>query len=182
MHFESAGRQNTQAVLQQADQHATKLGIHEIVVATTTGETAFKALEFFKGCRITAVTYHCGFKNPFENRMPEDAKERLIRKGVEVVSATHALSGLERSLAQKHQGVYPVLIIADTLRLFGQGTKVAVEVAIMAADAGRLSGEDIIAIGGTGKGADAALVIKPAHMNNFFDLRIREIICKPMRF
>lgn len=182
MHFESAGRENTQAVLQQADRRAATLGIKEIVVATTTGETAFKALGYFKGCRITAVTYHCGFKNPFENRMPNDAKAELTQKGIEVVSATHALSGVERSIALKHQGVYPVLIVADTLRLFGQGTKVAVEVAVMAADAGTLTGEDIIAIGGTGKGADAALVIKPAHMNNFFDLRIREIICKPKRF
>ena len=182
MHFESAGRENTRAVLETADQRAAALGIKEIVVATTSGETAFKALEYFNGCRITAVTYHCGFKNPFENRIPDDAKKALVQKGVEVVSATHTLSGVERSLAQKHQGIYPVLIIADTLRLFGQGTKVAVEVAVMAADAGMLSGNDIIAIGGTGKGADAALVIKPAHMNNFFDLRIRETICKPRQF
>ena len=70
-------------------------------------------------------------------------------------------------------------MIADTLRLMGQGVKVAVEIAVMAADAGVLSGQDIIAIGGTAKGADAAVVIKPAHMNNFFDLKIREIICKP---
>ena len=85
-------------------------------------------------------------------------------------------------MATKHQGTYPVLIIADTLRLFGHGTKVAVEVTIMAADAGALSGNDVIAIGGTGRGADAALVIKPAHMNNLFDMRIREVICKPRSF
>ena len=59
---------------------------------------------------------------------------------------------------------------------------VAVEVAVMAADAGTLTGKDIVAIGGSGGGADTALVIKPAHMNNFFDLRIREIICKPRDF
>ena len=182
MYFESAGRENTDDVLKLADQRAQALGIKEIVVATTTGTTAFKALERFNGCQITAVTYHCGFTTPFEDRMPVDAKAELIRKGATVVAATHALSGLERSLAQKNQGIYPVLIIADTLRLLGQGTKVAVEVTVMAADAGALSGDDIIAVGGTGNGADAALVIKPAHMNNFFDLRVREVICKPRRF
>ena len=36
--------------------------------------------------------------------------------------------------------------------------------------------------GGSGRGADAALVLKPAHQNNFFDMRIREIICKPREF
>jgi hypothetical protein len=99
-----------------------------------------------------------------------------------VVAASHALSGLERSIAKKHSGAYPVLIMADTLRLFGQGVKVAIEVAVMAADAGALSGNDIIAVGGSGRGADAALVLKPAHQNNFFDLRIREVICKPRSF
>ena len=52
----------------------------------------------------------------------------------------------------------------------------------LAADAGMLTGNDIIAIGGSGGGADTALVVKPAHQNNFFDLRIREIICKPREF
>ena len=72
--------------------------------------------------------------------------------------------------------------MADTLRLFGQGIKVAVEVSVMAADAGTLTGNDIIAVGGSGRGADAALVLKPAHQNNFFDMRIREVICKPRKF
>jgi len=72
--------------------------------------------------------------------------------------------------------------MADTLRLFGQGIKVAVEVAVMAADAGALTGNDIISIGGSGRGADAALVLKPAHQNNFFDMRIRKVICKPRKF
>ena len=103
-------------------------------------------------------------------------------KASAVISSSHALSGVERSVAQKYSGAYPVLLIADTLRLFGQGTKVAVEVAVMAADAGALTGDDIISIGGSGGGADAALVLKPAHQNNFFDLRIREIICKPRQF
>ena len=182
MYFKSADRDNTGQVITLSYERAQALEINEIVVATTTGATAYQALETFKGFKVTAVTYHCGFKKPFENRMPADVREDLAHKGATIVAATHALSGLERSLAQKHQGTYPVLIVADTLRLFGQGTKVAVEVSIMAADAGALSGNDIIAIGGTGQGADAALVIKPAHMNNLFDMRIREIVCKPRQF
>ncbi len=81
---------------------------------------------------------------------------------------------------KKYQGLYPALLIADTLKLFGQGTKVAVEISIMAADAGALSGNDIVAIGGTIKGVDTALIIRPANQSDIFtDLRIREIICKP---
>jgi hypothetical protein len=114
--------------------------------------------------------------------MQAGVRSDLAGRGLTIVTGSHALSGIERSVAARYSGVYPVILIADTLKLFGQGTKVAVEVAVMAADAGALSGRDIIAIGGTGRGADTALVLKPTHQNNFFDLRIREIICKPRDF
>jgi hypothetical protein len=182
MYFDKPGKDNTDQTLQQAAARADELGLDEVVVATTTGRTAYKAMEVFEGKRVTAVTYHCGFKEPFQNRMADDVRRDIESKGVRVIQCSHALSGLERSVAKKHAGVYPVLLIADTLRLLGQGTKVAVEVAVMAADAGALTGNDIISIGGSGGGADAALVVKPAHQNNFFDLRIREIICKPRSF
>eukprot|EP00362_Geleiidae_sp_MMETSP1317_P002186 CAMPEP_0201286024 /NCGR_PEP_ID=MMETSP1317-20130820/114171_1 /ASSEMBLY_ACC=CAM_ASM_000770 /TAXON_ID=187299 /ORGANISM="Undescribed Undescribed, Strain Undescribed" /LENGTH=114 /DNA_ID=CAMNT_0047612437 /DNA_START=2390 /DNA_END=2734 /DNA_ORIENTATION=- len=114
--------------------------------------------------------------------MASHVKEDLISKGASVISATHALSGVERGIAKKHSGVYPALLIADTLRLFGQGTKVAVEIAVMATDAGALTGNDIISIGGSAKGSDTALVIKPAGQSVFLDMKIREIICKPRIF
>ena len=182
MYFDKPGKDNTDLTLKLAAERANELGIDEVVVATTTGKTAYKAMEVFKGKRLTAVTYHCGFKEPFQNRMADDVRKDIEDKGIRVIASSHALSGVERSVAQKYSGVYPVLLIADTLRLLGQGTKVAVEVAVMAADAGTLTGNDIISIGGSGGGADAALVLKPAHQNNFFDLRIKEIICKPREF
>ena len=182
MYFDKPGKDNTDLTLKLAAERANELAIDEVVVASSTGKTAFKAMEVFQGSRLTVVTYHCGFKEPFQNRMADDVRKDIEGKGVRVIASSHALSGLERSVAKKHSGAYPVLIIADTLRLLGQGTKVAVEVAVMAADAGTLTGNDIISIGGSGGGADAALVIKPAHQNNFFDLRIREIICKPRSF
>lgn len=58
--------------------------------------------------------------------------------------------------------------------------KVAVEITLMAADAGLIrTDQEAIAIAGTGKGADTALVLKPANAQTFFDLEIREILCKP---
>ncbi len=182
MYFEKPGKDNTEQTLALAAQRAEQLQIKEAVVASTTGETAYKAIEVFTGLRLTVVTYHCGFKEPFKNPMAADVRQDIESRGIPVVAASHALSGVERSVAKKHGGIYPALLIADVLRLFGQGTKVAVEVAIMAADAGTLSGDDIVSIGGSGRGADAALVLKPAHQNNLFDLRIREIICKPRNF
>jgi hypothetical protein len=182
MYFDQPGKVNTVPTLTQAARRGRELGLDEIVLATTSGETAFEALAHCPGFRITAVTYHCGFKEPFQPVMPETVQQELTQKGVRVLTATHALSGVERSVAKKHGGVCPVLLMADTLKIFGQGAKVAVEVAIMAADAGALSGRDIIAIGGSSRGADTALVIKPAHQSSFFDLRVREVVCKPREF
>ena len=182
MYFDQPGKVNTTATLTEAARRGRELGLTEIVLATTSGDTAYAALEHCEGFRITAVTYHYGFKEPFQPVMPEAVRQDLNDKGVRVVAATHALSGVERGVAKKHGGVCPVLLMADTLKLFGQGVKVAVEVAVMAADAGALAGGDVVAVGGSSKGADAALVIAPAHAASFFDLRIREVICKPRDF
>jgi hypothetical protein len=182
MYFEKPGKENTKQTLRLAHVRAKDLGIKEVVLASTTGETALEALEIFSDMSIISVTYHAGFKKPFESVLKDEVKSQLEDRGVTVVKATHALSGVERSFAKKHSGIYPALIVADTLRLFGQGTKVAIEIAIMAADAGALTGEDVISIGGSSRGADTALVIKPAGQSDLFDMRIRETICKPRVF
>lgn len=182
MYFDRIGKINTDQTLELALNRSRELDLNEVVIASTTGDTAYQALEVFQGFQLTVVTYHCGYKEPFKSVMQDGVRKDLEAKGARVISATHALSGVERSVGQKYGGIYPVLLIADTLKLFGQGTKVAVEITIMATDAGALSGNDIISIGGTSKGADTALVIKPANQSNLFDMRIREIVCKPRKF
>ena len=179
MYFDQAGRENTEQTLKLAYERGKDLGLNEVVLATSTGDTAYKAIEIFSEFKVVAVTYHGGFRKPFENVMKADVRKNLESKGVIVHAATHALSGVERSIAQKYQGLYPSLLIADTLKRFGQGTKVAVEVAIMATDGGLLTGNDIISIGGTGRGADTAWVLSPMNQNHFFDLKMKELICKP---
>jgi hypothetical protein len=57
------------------------------------------------------------------------------------------------------------------------------EITLMAADAGLIPfDKDVVAIVGTGKGADKALRIKPANAARLFDLKIREVITKPTDF
>jgi hypothetical protein len=71
-------------------------------------------------------------------------------------------------------------VVANTLRIFGQGMKVACEITLMAADAGLIrTDEDAIAMGGTGKGLDTSLVLRPANSQDFFDMKVKEILCKP---
>ncbi len=182
MYFNKPGKTNTEETLKLAFERGKQLGLNELAVASTKGDTAYKALEIFAGFKIVVVTYHAGFKQPFKREMPDSVIKDLESRGAAVVAATHALSGVERSLAKRYSGCYPVLLIADTLRLFGHGVKVAVEISMMAADAGTLTGNDIVSVGGTSRGADAALILKPASQSDLFDMRIREIICKPRSF
>jgi hypothetical protein len=79
--------------------------------------------------------------------------------------------------------IQPLELMANTLRLMGEGTKVCVEITLMAADAGLIPiDKNIVAIAGTSQGADTALLIKPANAARFFDLKIREVIAKPRDF
>jgi hypothetical protein len=81
---------------------------------------------------------------------------------------------------KKHQGLYPTYIVAETLRLFGQGIKVAVEIAMEACDAGLIpEGEDVVSVAGTGRGADTVAVIRAHPSNRFLDVRVRQIAAKP---
>jgi len=69
--------------------------------------------------------------------------------------------------------------VANTLRLFGQGIKVCVEIAMMATDAGLISPAEVLSVAGTGRGADTVALIAPQSSNKLFDLKVREILVKP---
>jgi len=181
VYFEKPGRENTEQTLKFAIERARELGIKYIVVASSYGDTARKAVEMIdEGMQLVVVTYHTGFLKEGENTMPPEVEEELKRKGARVVRQSHILSGLERSISRKLGGVSRTEAIAEALRsLFGHGLKVCVEIAVMAADSGAIPIEEIVAVGGRSRGADTAVVIRPAHMNNFFDMEVREIICMP---
>ena len=97
-----------------------------------------------------------------------------------MLTTTHAFSGLSRAMRKKFKMYLFEEVVANTLRILGQGMKVACEITIMAADAGLVrTDEDVIAIGGTSRGADTAVVLRPVNSEDFFDLRVKEILCKP---
>ncbi|MDD2361084.1 MAG: pyruvate kinase alpha/beta domain-containing protein [Syntrophaceticus schinkii] len=181
LYWEQKGPANTEAVSKLAIQRARELKINHIVVASNSGATAEQF--FDQGLEIICVTHHVGFMSPGDDEMPSETRQKLSEKGVQILTTTHLMAGLDRALRIKFGGVYPAEIIAQTLRMLGQGVKVCVEISGMALDAGLIPyGREIIAVGGSGTGADTALVITPAHSNNFFDTKIKEIICKPREF
>ena len=85
-----------------------------------------------------------------------------------------------RAVKQKFGAIQVDEIVANVLRLFGQGVKVGCEITCMAVDAGLVkAGAEVIAVAGSARGADAAIVIRASNTHTFFESRILEIICKP---
>jgi uncharacterized protein len=179
-YFEKSGKQNTDLLIELVKERKEQLGIKYIVVASVSGNSALKIVDSIHDVKIINITHHAGFRNNDKLELIPENEEKLIEKGVRVYAGSHALSGVGRGIRNKFGGITPVELIAETLRLFSQGIKVCVEISIMAADGGLVpTDSEIIAVGGTGKGVDSAIVLKSAHMNNFFDLRIHEIIAMP---
>jgi hypothetical protein len=181
LYFDAAGKQNTVETMKAALERAKNLGVNDIVVASTTGETGVKACEVFKGYNVVVVTTHVGSEKPGIPQLLKSYEDKIRSLGGEIFTGIHGLSGVERAIRLKWNTVEPLEIIADALRIFSNGTKVCAEMVIMAADAGLIPiDKHVIVITGSSSGADTALVVTPVHANNFFKMTVREIICKPI--
>jgi len=179
-YFKDSGRQNTRRTLEIAAKRAEELHVRNIVVATTSGETGLEAVRLFPSKNLVIVTHSTGFLRPDFQELKPGLRKKLEKTGAKILISQHAFGGVGRAVRKK-LGTYELEeIVAYTLRIFGEGAKVAVEISVMAADAGLISTrEPCISIGGTSRGADTALLLWPAHAQNFFDLRIMEILAKP---
>ncbi len=182
VYFARPGPGNTGRALLLARDRALALDVRSVIVATTSGATAVKAMAIFgeERRRLVVVSHSTGFKGADTQELLPEHRQALADAGVPVVTTTHAFGGIGRSVRRRFSTYQVDEIIAHTLKVMGDGAKVACEVTLMAADAGLVRTDgDAIALGGTGNGLDTALVLKPAHAQDFFALRIREIICKP---
>lgn len=177
--FDKPGKENTKATLDICLAAARERSINQIVIATSTGEVAKAFLPYVKEFHIVCVGQVYYFRADLENAMSEETRKEILDGGMTLYHGSHVLSGAERALSGTMQGVYPVEIIAHTLRLFGQGTKVAVECAVMALDAGLIKPGPTISVGGTGRGADTAIILSPASASRILDTQIHEFLCKP---
>jgi hypothetical protein len=182
-YFNTAGKQNTDILLKMVKEYVEKEEIRDIVVASTTGETGAKASKIFKGYNVVVVTHCFGFQHPGENELKEEFRKEILQNGAKIFTGTHALSSVERAIRKDLGTTQALELIAHTLRRMGEGTKVCVEITLMAADAGLIpEDKDIVAIAGTGRGADTALRIYSANTARFLNLKIKEVIAKPTNF
>jgi hypothetical protein len=180
-YFNQPGTGNTDDIVEIVYKRLKGGDINSVVVASSSGVTGLKfAKKMAKETNLVIVSSHPGYSAPGVWNFDLNILKELESMGCKVVKQSHILSGLERSISNKFSGASHTEVLAEALRcLLGVGMKVAIECAIMAADTGAIPIEKTIAVGGTAKGSDCAIVVWPSHFNNFFDFRIFEILAKP---
>jgi hypothetical protein len=175
VYFEKPGKENTMNVIQLIKERAQARGIRRIVLASTRGDTARIAAASFEDTdfRLIVIPWQFGFRDtqPF----PQELVVELQKKGHQVHFGTMLFH------TEDLYGTRIPQIMANLLRTFGQGIKVCIEILMMACDGGCVEiGEKVIAVSGTGAGADTAVVATASTSNRIMGLRIQEIICKPL--
>jgi hypothetical protein len=175
VYFEKQGKENTTNVLQLIKERAQSRDIKKIVLASTRGDTARTVATFFEntGLHLVVIPWQYGFRDtqPF----PRELVAELRKKGHQVHFGTMLFH------TDELYGIKTPQVMATLLRTFGQGIKVCVEIIMMACDGGCIEiGEKVIAVAGTGAGADTAILATASTSNRMTGLRIHEIICKPL--
>lgn len=162
IYFDHPGYQNTKKTLELAAQKAREEKIDTIVLASTSGQTALKALDIGKGLKIISV-------GSYRSRSLPEKFAEFERKGGKVVFAYDDVSY-----------EYPQEAQARFREIAGEGGKVAIEVVVVATIASLIKeGEKVIGIGGTYPGADTAFVISAT--KEFAEEKVLEVICQPKK-
>ncbi len=182
VYFEKTGKENTEACLDVVREAVRERGFRHVVVASTWGDTGLLFAEALRDAdvRLVVVTHCAGFASPNALEMSLETRQEIEAAGAVVYTGTMITHSLETAFAMKFQGMYPTLIVANTLRVFGQGTKVCCEIVMMATDAGLVpEGDKVLAVAGTARGADTVLLMRSAASKRFFDLKVLEVLAKP---
>ncbi|MBD3189985.1 MAG: hypothetical protein GF308_05055 [Candidatus Heimdallarchaeota archaeon] len=182
VYFQKPGKENTEKTLKLAYEYAEEYNIPKIVIASTKGYTAAKALDIFTDLsKLIIVTHSTGFRKPGFQEMDQELLELLKKKEIDVLTTTHAFAGIDRAVRKKHGTWLFAELVAEVYRTFGQGTKVCAEIVVMAADAGLIPiNQDVLAVAGTGRGADTIWQIAPANSHRFLELKLKKCLCKPL--
>ncbi len=180
LYFPRPGPQNTEKTLEIARARSQELGLRQAVIASTSGRTGVLAIKYLEGMNLVIVTHCTGYLKPDHQEFDSLNRKIIEEAGARLLTTQHAFGGVGRAVRRKLGSYQLDEIMAFTLRIFGEGVKVAIEITLMAADAGLIRTDELcLSIGGTGSGADSALIVKPVNTHNFFDLRVVEILAKP---
>jgi hypothetical protein len=168
-YFTEPGRGNTDEVISAVARRVGEGGVGVVVVASTSGKTGLEFARALRGkASVVAVSHE---------KMRPDLNDGIAKLGGIALDGTHL--PLHRRGADKLRNAFYTL---------GQGFKVAVEVILIAADKGQIKlYEDVIGVGGSGEGADTAILARATKTEEAFGedqgkkLEVREIIAMPLK-
>ena len=197
VYFEKPGKEHTEETLRISLEAAKERGINTVLVSTTTGFSALEALKVFEGSKINmiVVTHQTGYRGPGVQLLPPETRAKIEEAGAIVHTGTDVLTGgVEVGMARQRppktapqEGRLPYIVppvstvVAHTLRMFSQGVKVCAEIAMMVADAGLVPVDaKVVSVAGSHAGSDTAMVVTPATSNRIRDLKLHEILVKPL--
>lgn len=190
-YFEEPGKQNTEHVLEAVAKRVAEGGISKVVVASTSGETALAFARALPGKAEIICVSEAPFRREWDEAWPcldEKNREALEKLGATVITnVPYVFHDSIVEVARWGAGASAERLVKETLYCFGQGLKVAVEVALIAVSCGFLPPfQDVIAVGGSGRGADTAIVMRATYPACMFDkdpakrLEVREIVAMPL--
>ena len=196
-YWEKPGKEHTEATLKIALGAAKERGIDMVLVSSTSGYVALEAVKVFKdsGLNLVIVTHATGYSEKGVQKMPDETRAKLKAAGCVVVTCTDVLTGAvsagigrqRPARTDPQEGRLPWIvpppnvIVANTLRQFSQGVKVCAEISMMAVDCNAVpSGSKVVAVAGSHAGADTAMVIEASESSRIRDMKLHEIICKPL--
>lgn len=171
-YFETAGPENTGRTLEIAKARYLQGGIDAVVIASSYGETALKAAELFIDCGVSLLIVGEMLNG---KQSPEaSVQEELRALGHRIIWGT-TLGSMSTFTREPAAG-----LVADAYRRVSEGFKVVCEITLIAGSQGCLeTGQKVIAIAGTHRGSDTAVVASAASFTDFKKLEVNEILCKP---
>jgi hypothetical protein len=171
-YFDKPGAANTDALIEAVNERLKAGDIKQVVVATNTGATALRAAELITVPDVRIFGVHHQSAQWGRHAKPDpDKLAKACELGVTFIPDSPPVTYFRQIQGES----------ADTLRHLGQGVKVATEVVLMAAQTRLIEpGSLVIGVGGTGRGADAAIVCTAAIPTEIGKLFIREVLAKPI--
>lgn len=189
-YFAEPGEENTKSVIEAVSKRLEAGGIKRVIIASTSGKTAVEFARSLKGKAELVCVSEAPYRREWGEQWPclKPALRRELEKlGVEIVDKAPYVFHNSVLEAARWPNASPERLVKETLYAFGQGVKVAVEVALTAVSCGYVTPyEDVIGVGGSSKGADTAIVLRATYPASLFDkdpekrLEIREIIAMPL--
>ena len=175
VYFDKGGPEHTQATMEAAKQRALARQPKPVavIVASTSGKTGLEAARAFEatGIRVLVVPFQADTKPAEQYGLPEtELKAQCQRLGAEFLPDTPICRLLDEDRPD----------VVNAWRVLGQGFKVALQIASMCVDTGLIeSGTEVVALGGSGRGADTAVVLTPSGYEAVLKSNVIEIIAMP---